>query len=207
MLVVGLTGGIGSGKSTVADLLRVRGATVIDADAVAREVVEPGQPALVELVQRFGDDVVDDDGRLRRRELAERAFADDDAHASLERITHPHISRRVEQRLADLSAEADPATLVVVDHPLLIETGQTQRFAALVVVLADEQIRVDRVCRERGLTPDEVRARMTRQVDDAQRRAAASHVIENSGNLADLEARVDEVHAELLELARQTGWA
>ncbi|MEX0952221.1 MAG: dephospho-CoA kinase [Nitriliruptoraceae bacterium] len=207
MLVVGLTGGIGSGKSTVADLLRVRGATVIDADAVAREVVEPGQPALVELVQRFGDDVVDDDGRLRRRELAERAFADDDAHASLERITHPHISRRVEQRLADLSAEADPATLVVVDHPLLIETGQTQRFAALLVVLADEQIRVDRVCRQRGLTPDEVCARMARQVDDAQRRAAASHVIENSGNLADLEVRVDEVHAELLELARQPGRA
>ncbi len=201
MLVVGLTGGIGSGKSTVADLLRRRGVTVVDADEVAREVVEPGQPALAELARRFGDDVIGVDGRLRRRLLADRAFADDDAHAALERITHPHIARRLEQRLADLAALDEPPSLVVVDHPLLIETGHTGGFAALVVVIADEQVRIDRVGLSRGLTPDEVRARMARQVGDPQRLAAATHVIDNGGDLAALAEQVDRVHAKLLDLA------
>ena len=197
MYLVGLTGGIGSGKSTVAERLRELGCDVIDADQVAREIVEPGEPALVELVERFGPAILADDGRLDRAALAGIVFVDDDARADLERITHPRIQRRIQERILGSAAGAT-SRLTVVDHPLLIESGQTDRFDALVVVVADEAVRLRRLVEHRGLASSDARARMHAQTDDGVRRAVATHVIENSGSLEQLHAQVDAVHAELV---------
>lgn len=203
MYLVGLTGGIGSGKSTVSDRLEAHGCEVIDADRVAREVVQPGEPALDDLVERFGPEILQPDGHLDRQALAAIAFADEDARADLDRITHPRVAARIAARIAELGAAADATEerLVVVDHPLLVETGQARRFDDVVVVTAPEDVRVERLVAARDLTADDARARMRAQADDDARRAAATHVIENVGSLADLEARVDEVHAELVAAA------
>lgn len=196
MYLVGLTGGIGSGKSTVAQRLRLLEWEVIDADAVAREIVEPGEPTLDDLVERFGSTILRADGSLNRQELARVAFRDERARADLDRITHPRIAARIAERIAQYGA-AERARILV-DHPLLVETGQAGRFDAVVVVLAAEQQRIRRLVEERGLEESDVRARMRAQVDDEQRLAAATHVVRNDGTMEELLARVDELHAELL---------
>lgn len=201
MIVVGLTGGMGSGKSTVARLLADRGAHVIDADAVAREVVAPGEPALDAIAARFGDHLVRDDGSLDRAGLAALVFDDAAALADLEAITHPRIAARIESRLERLAGEAPGGTVAVVDHPLLVETGQADRFDALVVVLAPVDLRVERLLAGRGVDPDDARARMAVQASDDERRAAATHVVTNDGDLAELEREVDRVWRELERLA------
>lgn len=189
MYLVGLTGGIGSGKSTVAEVMRARGWPVIDADQAAREIVEPGRPALDDLVARFGSEVRRADGTLDRAALARIAFADDDARRELDRITHPHIAARIAQRIAELGAEhrGSEPLIVVVDHPLLIETGQAGRFDAVVVVLADVDVRVQRLVELRGLPEDDVRARIRAQTDDVTREAVATHALRNDGSLEELE--------------------
>jgi len=204
MYLVGLTGGIGSGKSTVAQRLRTLGCEVIDADAVAREIVGPGESTLSELAARFGANIVREDGTLDRAELARIAFADDATRADLDRITHPRIASRIAERIAQLGAVADasPDQLVVVDHPLLIETGQAGRFDAVVVVMADAEVRVRRLVEQRGLDQTDARARLRAQADDDQRRAAATHVVHNDGTLDELLSRVDAVHAELVAAGR-----
>jgi dephospho-CoA kinase len=201
--LVAVTGGIGSGKSTVSARFAERGCPVIDADRVAREVVEPGQPALTELVERFGEDVIRADGSLDRAAMASIVFADPDARADLERITHPRVAARMAERIADLDAEpgARHERVVVIDHPLLVETGQAGRFDAVVVVLAPEPVRLQRLADERGMDPDDVRARIAVQATDAQRRAVATHVVDNSDDLAGLLAQVDRIHADILERA------
>jgi dephospho-CoA kinase len=198
--LVGLTGGIGSGKSTVAARFAERGCAIIDADRVAREVVERGETAWDELVERFGDEVVREDGSLDRAALAAIVFADADARADLERITHPRVAARMAERIAELAAEpgSRPDQLVVVDHPLLVELGQAGRFDAVVVVTASEAVRVRRLEDERGMHPDDARARIGVQASDADRRAVATHVIDNDGDLASLLAQVDRVHADLV---------
>lgn len=204
MYLVGLTGGIGSGKSTVAARFAELGAEVIDADAIAREVVEPGGPALPGLVERFGDGILQDDGRLDRRALAAIAFADDRSRADLDRLTHPHVAGRIASRIAELGGQegARSDAIVVVDHPLLIETHQTARFDAVVVVLAPRAVRAARLCDNRGLDREDVDARMRAQVDDDARRAAATHLVDNSGDLDDLEDKVDETYEALRAAAR-----
>lgn len=199
MFLVGVTGGIGSGKSTVTARLAALGCPVVDADLVAREVVAPGEPTLRDLADHFGGDVVRADGTLDRPLLAARAFADDEARAALDRITHPRIAARIAERIATLGAEhrGDGPLLVVVDHPLLLETGQAGRFDAVVVVLADEEQRVRRLV-ARGMDEADARARMRVQVDDAARRAAATHVVHNDAGIEELEASVDALHTELL---------
>lgn len=203
MYLVGLTGGIGSGKSTVARRLRELGCVVIDADEVAREVVAPGEPALDDLVERFGSSILRADGTLERSALARVAFADQEARADLDRITHPRIAARIAERVQELGSAPDvgPDQLVVVDHPLLVETGQTDRFDAVVVVLADAELRVRRLIDGRGLDESDARARIRAQADDHERRAAASHVIDNDGDLTALRAQVDALHAALREAA------
>jgi dephospho-CoA kinase len=203
--LVGLTGGIGSGKSTVAERFRTLGCEVIDADRIAREVVQRGEPTLVDLVERFGPSILQEDGALDRKELARVAFADGETRADLDRITHPRIAARIAERIAQIgaAAEATDEDVVVVDHPLLIETGQTGRFDAVVVVLADEELRVRRLVEERGLDEADVRARIRSQVDDRQRREVATHLVHNEGSLDELRARVDAVHADLALAARR----
>lgn len=190
VLRVGLTGGIGSGKSTVARMLHDRGAVIIDADRLAREVVEPGEPALAEIAARFGDHLIDEDGRLDRAGLAAVVFTDDGARSDLEEITHPRIGERMASMYmtAIRAADGDEVT-VVLDHPLLVETGLAASQDVVVVVVADEELRVTRLV-ERGLPEEDARARMRTQATDDERAAVADHVLNNDGDLHDLDEQV-----------------
>jgi dephospho-CoA kinase len=204
--LVGLTGGIGSGKSTVAKRLMEHGCEVIDADQVARDVVAPGEPVLDDLIARFGRDILTPAGDLDRAALAGIAFADELARADLDRITHPRIAARIAERVAEIGAapDATPEQLVVVDHPLLFETGQAARFDAVVAVVASDDVRIDRLKAERGMREADVRARMRAQTDDDTRRRGATHLIENDGTLHSLLRAVDEVHDQLAEAAARS---
>lgn len=207
MYLVGLTGGMGSGKSTVAAEFARLGAHVIDADAVAREVVAAGEPALAEIRERFGASVLHEDGTLDRGALAAIVFGDDDARAELDAITHPRIGERIAGRLAALAEEAEDQrepVIAIVDHPLLVETGQAEHFAAVVVVTAPVDTRVRRLHEGRGIDPEDARARIASQTTDAARRAAATHVIDNASDLTGLRRQVVEVWADLRERARAT---
>lgn len=201
---IGLTGGIGSGKSTVARMLADHGFVVFDADRIAREVVEPGEPALDAIAERFGDEVVRPDGTLDRPALAAIVFHDEDARADLEAITHPAIHDEILRRESAV-LEDDPHAVVVVDHPLLIETGRVDDFDGLVVVLADREVRLDRLAEHRGIDREDAAARMAAQADDDARRTAATWVIDNDGDLDALQVRVDEVAAAIRADASRAG--
>ena len=193
MIRLGLTGGIGSGKSTVARMLAEQGAVVIDADQIARDLVEPGEAALAELVTEFGPRILQPDGSLSRGELAALAFSDPRATERLNAIMHPLIRAEGERRLA----EAPAAQVVVYDMPLLVETGQADLVDLVVVVDVPEEVQVDRAVRLRGLDEADVRRRMEVQATRAERRAAAGVVIDNAGDLADPQAQVDALWASL----------
>src|SRR5829696_3885107 len=193
--LVGLTGGIGSGKSTVAGLLQAKGATVVDADQVARAVVEPGEPALTKLVERFGDGILEAGGRLDRPALAAIAFADEDGRKALGEITWPAIGEEFERQIR----EAPDDAIVVCDVPLLVESkaAAARPYIAVVVVEAPLDLRLDRL-EARGVPRDDAQRRMAAQATDEERRAVATHVIDNGGDLESLSHQVDEVWADLL---------
>lgn len=195
MLLVGLTGGIGAGKTTVADLLAARGAIVMDADRIAREVVAPGTPALRRIVERFGPEVLAPDGSLDRARLAETVFRDDDARAALNGITHPEVMRVIAERL---EGYVGTDAIVVLDVPLLVEIGGGGA-DLLVVVGAGEEARVERLARARAMNPADVRARMAAQASDAEREAPADVLIRNDGTEEELAAQVDALWARLVE--------
>ncbi len=192
MLMVGLTGGIGSGKSTVAARLAELGALVVDSDEQARAVVAPGTDGLAEVVAEFGAGVLGSDGSLDRAALAGLVFGDESARRRLEALVHP----RVRARVAEFVASAPPDAVVVNDVPLLVESGLAASYDLVVVVLADQGRRIERLAAARGLTADEARSRMAAQATDAQRRAVADVVIVNDGTLAQLRAAVDEAWRE-----------
>lgn len=202
MLIVGLTGGIGSGKSEVARRLANRGAVIIDSDLIAREVVEPGSEGLSQVVAAFGDEVLAADGTLDRERLAATVFGDDDARTRLNGILHPLIGARAMQQIAD-ATERDPDAIVVQDVPLLVEAGAAERFEAVIVVDVPPETQLSRLTELRGMTEADARARMTTQASREQRRAAATYLIDNTGDLEALDRRVDEVWAELK--CRSTG--
>ena len=193
--LVGLTGGIGSGKSTVAGLLQAKGATVVDADQVARAVVEPGEPALTKLVERFGDGILEADGRLDRPALAAIAFADEDGRKALGEITWPAIGEEFERQIR----EAPDDAIVVCDVPLLVESkaAAARPYIAVVVVEAPLELRLDRL-EARGVPRDDARRRMAAQATDEERRAVATHLIDNGGDLDSLSRQVDDVWVDLL---------
>ena len=191
VLRIGLTGGIGSGKSTVAALLAERGAQVVDADLIAREVVEPGTPGLAAVVAEFGSGVLTPDGALDRPALAAVVFGDPAARARLDAVVHPLVRARA----AELVAAAPPDAVVVQDVPLLVETGQAGSFDLVLVVETDQETRVARLL-ERGLGAADARARIASQATDEQRRAVADVVLRNDGDRADLAAQVDRFWAE-----------
>ena len=194
---IGLTGGIGSGKSTAAGRFGELGALVIDADALAREVVEPGTEGLAAVVAEFGEQVLDGAGRLDRPALARVVFGDDAARGRLNAILHP----RIRARAAELIAAAPPGTVVVQDVPLLVETGQSGPYDLVVVVEAPDELRVRRLGRDRGMPAEQVRARMAAQATDEQRRAAADVVLVNDGTPEDLRAKVDALWTERIASA------
>jgi dephospho-CoA kinase len=199
MLLVGLTGGIGAGKSTVASLLEERGAVVVGADEAARAVVEPGRPAQRALAERFGGGIVRADGSLDRPALADLAFATDDAKADLNAITWPAIAEEI-QRQIDAAA---PDAIVVCDAALLLESDFAEQFRRGVVIAVEAPIdvRLDRLVR-RGLRPDDAARRLAAQMTDDERREHATHVIDNGGDVDALVPQVDALWADL-ERARQ----
>jgi dephospho-CoA kinase len=198
VLLVGLTGGIGSGKSTVARLLERHGAVVIDADQLAREAVEKGGPGFERVVDAFGPSVLTSDGDLDRAALAARIFSDPVQKATLEAIVHPEVARRFGE-----SVDRYRATdrVVVYVTPLLVELGLAPAFDAVIVVTASPHLRVSRVASDRGLSPDEVRRRMAAQATDDQRAEVADVLIDNDGSLAELAPQVDRLWADLVARA------
>lgn len=194
MLLVGLTGGIGAGKSSVAKLLAERGAVLIDADSIVRELQQPGTDVFAAIVERFGSHVVAPDGTLDRERLADVVFRDDDARSALNAIVHPAVYAVMSERIA---AVKDEDRVVVLDIPLLAEAGGSGGMDAVVVVEADEDMRVARVFAQRGLDPEDVRARMAAQASSEQREALADVVIRNNGTQEDLRAQVDDLWEQL----------
>jgi dephospho-CoA kinase len=197
VIVVGLTGGIGSGKSTVSALLAEAGAEVVDADAITRELQQPGQPVLAAMVERFGPGILAADGTLERQAVADIVFRDPAALADLNAIVHPAVGAEIARRLG---ARAGTEGIVVLDVPLLVESKRAGH-AALMVVDVDPEIAVRRLVDQRGMGEDDARARMANQVSREDRVARADIVIDNSGDLAALRNRVAEVWTELEELS------
>jgi dephospho-CoA kinase len=200
LLLVGLTGGIGAGKSTVAELLAARGAVIVDADQVARAVVEPGQPALKKLVERFGESILDPEGRLERGALAKLVFGDDEARHDLEAITHPAINDEFSRRVVEAPTDA----IVVLDVPLLAESEQARKrpYQTVIVVEAPRNVRLERL-EARGVDRVDAEARMAAQAGDEERRKIATHVVDNARDRADLDRQIDEVWADLQRRHRE----
>ena len=197
MLVVGLTGGIGSGKSTVSTLLAARGAVVVDADAITKELQQPGTPVFDAMVERFGPGIVGPDGALDRPAVADIVFGDPAALADLNGIVHPAVGAEIAQRMANL---ADTDAVVVLDVPLLVESKNAYPVAGLLVVDVDPELAVQRLVEHRGMREADVRARMTRQATREQRLERADFVIHNGGTLDDLTAQAESAWAWITTL-------
>lgn len=191
---VGLTGGIASGKSTVSAILRDLGAVVIDADQLARDVVAKGSGGLAQVVEVFGPGILTADGEMDRPAVGAIVFADESKRRQLEAIIHPLVAARS----AELAAGAGSGAVVVHDIPLLVETGQSSMFDAVIVVDVPEDLQVERMLRDRGWSEDESRARIAAQATREARRAAATHIIDNTGTHEDLRDRVAEVFGDLV---------
>ena len=195
MLLVGLTGGIGAGKSTVARMLADRGAVVIDADELARRAIDPGTPGFDAVVQTFGADVVSKKGSLDRSRLAALVFKDEEARRKLEAIVHPEVRRL----FVEETAKHEGTDRVIVHTvPLLVESGLQGMFDLVVVVTADREARLARLATAREMSADDARGRMDAQLPDEEREAAADMVIRNDGSMKDLERQVDVVWRDLM---------
>lgn len=200
MLIVGLTGGIGSGKSTAARMFAARGVPVVDTDAIARELVAPGTPALARIAREFGPDVLEPDGSLDRAALRARVFADPEQRRRLEAILHPPIRARAHARLAELDA---PYAIVVV--PLLLESGDWPVLQRVLVVDAPESLQRRRTAARDGRSDAQVEAVMNAQTSREHRLAAADDVLVNDGDLAALERQVETLHRRYVQLAATGG--
>jgi len=191
---VGLTGGIGAGKSTVADLFSQKGAVVIRSDELARQVIEPQTPGFQQVVDRFGKDFINSDGYIDRAKLAQVVFQDDAALKDLENIVHPLVRNKTNQIIEQHTSE----TIIVNEIPLLLEKKMESLFDFLVIVISSEKNRLERLA-QRGLTAEQATARMAKQVSDDQRKAAADFLIVNDGNLDQLEVDVQKIWQTLQE--------
>jgi len=199
VLLIGLTGGIGSGKSTVSAMLAARGAVVIDADAITRELQQPGTPVFQAMVDRFGPGIVAHDGTLDRQAVADLVFHDAEALADLNAIVHPAVGAEIARRM---EGAAGTDRIVVLDVPLLVESGRDD-LAAVVVVDVDPEVALARLVEQRGMRPDDARARMARQASREERLARADEVLDNSGSLDDLRAQVDALWERLVARRQQ----
>lgn len=203
--ILGLTGGIASGKSTVAEMFRDRGVRVIDADVLAREVVQPGEPALEEIREEFGDRVLDDAGELDREELAAIVFDDEEARERLDAITHPRIARRMQRRAAAARRDGEP--WVLYDAALIVENDLHDAFEALLVVAAGRETQIDRLRRRDGLDRREAERRIDAQLPLSEKVAAADWVVDNDGSLEATRAQVDRLYERIDEGLRRLGAA
>jgi dephospho-CoA kinase len=198
VLRVGLTGGIGAGKSEVSKRLAAHGAVVIDADLIAREVVSPGTDGLAEIVEAFGNGVLTPDGALDRVRLGDIVFAAPDKLARLNAIVHPQVG----VRMREIEDSAGPAAVVIHDVPLIAENGLAGGYDLVVVVDVPPRVQLDRLVRLRGMSRDQAEARMAAQASREERLAIATIVVDNSGSLAELDRQVGELWAELRRRAR-----
>lgn len=196
MILVGLTGGIGSGKSTVSELLAERGAVIIDADAIVREIQEPGSPVIQRLADEFGPGVVDENGALDRQAVADIVFKDPEALKKLNKIVHPAVGEEMNRRVL---AQRSTSNVVVLDIPLLTENPR-EGLQGRIVVDVPEEIQVRRLVEFRGFSEDDARARMSRQASRDDRLAHADYVVDNSGSREDLSAQVDGLWDWLMSL-------
>jgi dephospho-CoA kinase len=187
---IGLTGGIACGKSTVAAMLAARGAILVDADAIAREVVEPGSPALDEIAARFGQDVINEDGSLYRKRLGEIVFADREAKRDLEQILHPRIRQIMMGRMRE-NESLYPDKLVVVDVPLLYESKLESWFSEVMVVYVPRETQLTRLIQRDGLTTEQAESRLSAQLPIDEKKARADYVIDNQGSLSVTEEQVE----------------
>ncbi len=199
MLVIGLTGGIGSGKSTVSALLAAKGAVVVDADAIVRDVQRPGTPVFDAMVERFGQGIVAADGALDRAAVADLVFSDHEALADLNAIVHPAVGAEIVRRMEELGQTDE---VVVLDVPLMVESKNAYPVAGLLVVDVDPEVAVRRLVEHRGMREADVRARMARQATRGERLERADRVIDNSGTADDLRPQVDAVWDWLQGLRR-----
>ena len=203
MLLVGLTGGIGSGKSEVSRRLAALGAVIVDADVIAREVVAPGTPGLAQVVEAFGAGVLRADGSLDRERLGRIVFADADKLAQLNVIVHPLVGERIAEIMADVE-RTEPDAIVVYDVPLLVENGLQDRYEVVVVVAATPQTQLRRLVEQRGMTEADARARIAAQAPLGAKLAVADIVITNDGDLEALDTTVGEVWRDLAKRAGRT---
>lgn len=200
LLIVGITGGIGSGKSAVTDRFAKLGIVVVDADIVARQVVEPGTEALTAIAEHFGKDVITAQGSLDRAELRKRVFSDESERLWLEQLTHPLIGLTIAEQL---QAAASPYSIL--SSPLLLETSQKDMVDVVVVVDVPETLQVERAARRDTNSEEQIRRIMAAQMPRQQRLELADSVIDNSGSLAGLDAKVEKLHQRFLEQATKTG--
>ena len=197
MLIIGLTGGIGSGKSTVANLFQQLGMPIIDSDEIAREVVAPGTPLLTEIAQHFGSNIIDETGQLKRRELRDLIFANNKERIWLEQHLHPAIYERIKEKIKSLNA---PYVIVVI--PLLLETNPGDLIDRILVVDSTEQLQIQRVQKRDAATKENILAIIQSQITRDKRLAAADDVIDNSGDLHNLEQQIYKLHQYYLNLAK-----
>lgn len=195
MLILGLTGGIASGKSTVAEMLRSMGAAVVSADALAREIVRPGSEVLARIVERFGPRALQADGQMDRKWLAQRIFADPEARRALDGITHPAIAALARQRFAALARQG--AGLIVYDAPLLFEAGADRQVDAVLLVTVDEGVQLARLMRRDGIDEAAARARIAAQMPQAEKARRADYIIDNSGSQANTHDQVRRLLSRL----------
>lgn len=196
MILVGLTGGIGSGKSTVSQMLASRGAIIVDADAITRELQAPGEPLLGVIADRFGQDVIDADGSLVRQKLADIVFGDAEALADLNKIVHPAVGREMARRI---DAQRDTENIVVLDIPLLAENPRSG-LSGVIVVEINPELAVRRLVEHRGMSEADARARIERQTSVEKRREIADFILDNSGDRSSLEDQVSEMWTWMQEL-------
>ena len=194
---IGLTGGIGAGKSTAAARFRALGALVLDADAIARAALEPGGACYLAVADAFGEEILLPDGKIDRKALAKIVFASEEKRALLNELVHPHVIEAMFSRAeADLGKQGG---IAVFEVPLLFESGMHERMDANVLVTADEETRLERVCRRDGATRESAISRIRAQMPDEQKRLLANYVLENNGSVAELNEQIDRVYNTLLE--------
>jgi len=196
MILVGLTGGIGSGKSTVSEMLAARGAEIVDADVITREVQRPGSPVIDKIVERFGDSVVDSHGALIRPALAEIVFSDADALRDLNGIVHPAVAKEMNRRVDDARTTG---TILVLDIPLLTENPR-KGLQGKIVVDVPPDVQVERLVRYRGFSEDDARARISKQASREERLKDADFVVDNSGDVEDLDPQIERLWTWLMSL-------
>jgi dephospho-CoA kinase len=199
VLRIGLTGGIGAGKSTVSATLRELGAVVVDGDVIAREVVEPGTPGLASLVDAFGEEILTAEGALNRPVLAKIAFPDDEKRATLNGIVHPLVAQRRSELIAAADDDTGSSTVVIEDIPLLVESQMAPLFPLVIVVHADAEVRVRRLIEYRGFSEEDARARIAAQATEEQRRAVADVWLDNAGDADDLVAAARRLWHDRIE--------